>query len=687
MRRILCFLLLCGTAFAQGGLTISPRVTVSKGVSGVPAQTHAATTLDASCAGHGTVTPTSCSGAMTVAGGDVLVATIAQFSFGTVGCYVADNLNGPWNAVYQGLFNSDTGHWVSGWVLANSYSGQVTPTVTCSGSTSGLDIVAAAFKGASQTTPPFGPVDPSTISFNPLTGVGVTSTNPCSVFNASACSANFAPANPKEVIYCGMGNLAVTPTAGTNFTLLSSASQTITLWPEYWIQTTATATNGAYTAASDTWFDGCFGVMNAASPTGGVLPFSGFVIDGHGNANNTTLTAGNALSASYNSINQTYSVLNVTTAKWVTGGPCPARVSTIYVNGNAVPGTTGVSLQHTGTLTTEDLKIQMWVNPSGFGEEFYCISQSGFAPAAGGGYCDISSLASTPSGDDSTPQMDYIWPTLTAAATASGGNTVYTAAANTLTLTSVATNTTGANNNGQAVYTGTITAGGSNAFMNKQFLVTGFTNTVNNGTYVAIASTTTTLTLMNANAIAETHAATATTGNLGDGTGQGIQAGNNWLAGASVTIAGFTTGANNGTFTVVSSTPSTVTVNNASGVSETHSGTMNVGYSFRQEITNTTTTLESPGVLLPNGTSPYLVDLLTNFTNGGVHTMKIFNATTGALIGTDTIPVTGLATGDGSGNTLIANFMGQGSCGMTSAVFQYSNMGGSSNGVGYPWPE
>ena len=73
--------------------------------------------------------------------------------------------------------------------------------------------------------------------------------------------------------------------------------------------------------------------------------------------------------------------------------------------------------------------------------------------------------------------------TLTAAATASGGNTVYT---------------------------GTITGGGSNAFAGFTFTVASFDNAANNGVFVATASSTTTLTLANANGVADTHAATAT---------------------------------------------------------------------------------------------------------------------------------------------------------------------------------
>jgi hypothetical protein len=78
-------------------------------------------------------------------------------------------------------------------------------------------------------------------------------------------------------------------------------------------------------------------------------------------------------------------------------------------------------------------------------------------------------------------------------------------------LTSVATSV-----GGTAVYTGTITGGGSNAFAGYYFTVTGFgTNpTLNNGYFLCSASTAATLTLVNPNAVAESNTASAT-GDIG----------------------------------------------------------------------------------------------------------------------------------------------------------------------------
>jgi hypothetical protein len=59
---------------------------------------------------------------------------------------------------------------------------------------------------------------------------------------------------------------------------------------------------------------------------------------------------------------------------------------------------------------------------------------------------------------------------------------------------------------GVAVYTGTITGGGSNAFAGMEFTIAGFvaSSAVNNGTFLCTASNATTLTLTNAAAVVET---------------------------------------------------------------------------------------------------------------------------------------------------------------------------------------
>lgn len=62
---------------------------------------------------------------------------------------------------------------------------------------------------------------------------------------------------------------------------------------------------------------------------------------------------------------------------------------------------------------------------------------------------------------------------------------------------------------GTTVYTGTITGGGTNNFVGMEFTIAGFATAANNGTFLCTANDTTTLTLTNAAGVAETHAGTA----------------------------------------------------------------------------------------------------------------------------------------------------------------------------------
>jgi hypothetical protein len=78
-----------------------------------------------------------------------------------------------------------------------------------------------------------------------------------------------------------------------------------------------------------------------------------------------------------------------------------------------------------------------------------------------------------------------------------------TTANQTYALTAVANSSSG-----QAVYTGAVPNGAGNGLYGQSFVVSGFVNAVNNGTFVCQASTSTTITLNNIFASAETNPAT-----------------------------------------------------------------------------------------------------------------------------------------------------------------------------------
>jgi hypothetical protein len=110
----------------------------------------------------------------------------------------------------------------------------------------------------------------------------------------------------------------------------------------------------------------------------------------------------------------------------------------------------------------------------------------------------------------------------TVAVAGSISNTVYStivgiAEAAVTTPSSLTLSAVAAASGGVAVYTGTITGGGSNAFAGFQFVIAGFDLAANNsvatgpcgGAFLCTASSTTTLTLVNPLAVADTHAGTA----------------------------------------------------------------------------------------------------------------------------------------------------------------------------------
>lgn len=138
-----------------------------------------------------------------------------------------------------------------------------------------------------------------------------------------------------------------------------------------------------------------------------------------------------------------------------------------------------------------------------------------------------------------------------------------------LTLTSVA-----APSGNTTVYTGTITGGGSSAWAGYSFTIAGFSNAVNDGTFVCVASTTTTITLQHANSVAETHAATATSvEGVAVYTGTITETANS-LVGKTFVVAGFTNAANNGVFICTANNgTTTITLANPDAIVESHAAT------------------------------------------------------------------------------------------------------------------
>lgn len=203
----------------------------------------------------------------------------------------------------------------------------------------------------------------------------------------------------------------------------------------------------------------------------------------------------------------------------------------------------------------------------------------------------------------------------------------------TLTLTAASAPTAA----GYTVYTGTITGGGANAFATGYtFVVTGFTNAGNNGTFACVGSTSTELLLQNQGSTAETHAGSAATKNASYNCSANQFISSLNIVGEQVTITGCTHSADNGTFTAVAGggNSGAITLGNANAVAETSVlgsaflTITNIVFTIKGWVVefDNTASIRSAKLLGPSLT-PYSATPSTLYTPAG--------ATKGLLVGSD----------------------------------------------------
>lgn len=157
------------------------------------------------------------------------------------GVTVSDNVNtgNYYGAVPMSATNGTLPTSIGIFSFINSKSGTITITANWTGA-------AAATISAQSWTPGAG----NTVYVDyPMVEQNVSNlfrtTNP----NAGASQ---TPASNADLVIGYMVSQVHVPTAGTNYTLIDTDATFLT-WPEYWIQTSATATNTPYTQVSDFW--------------------------------------------------------------------------------------------------------------------------------------------------------------------------------------------------------------------------------------------------------------------------------------------------------------------------------------------------------------------------------------------------------------------------------------------------
>ena len=153
---------------------------------------------------------------------------------------VADNRNGAYSAAIPMHLNGSLVQWYGLYYAQNVSASPTTITITTTQARPYLAISCQAWKGVATSNAldtGFSQFQDAVSVPNPITGGART------------------PSGNGELVISALGPAtAGTPTAGSNYALIDGATRT-QYWPQYWVQPTATPTNGNYTWPSDTWTD------------------------------------------------------------------------------------------------------------------------------------------------------------------------------------------------------------------------------------------------------------------------------------------------------------------------------------------------------------------------------------------------------------------------------------------------
>jgi hypothetical protein len=192
---------------------------------------------------------------------------------------ISDGANGAYTKIYYVQDSADPNYSGMAYFM-NSASGSLTVNLALSSTDYWGNISVQAWKGAATSSA----LDTGAITQH-LTSTSGT------VANANCGSAQ-SPAGAGELIIGYVvpdNNFSVT--AGTNYTLIdTSNSNGNPVFPEYWIQSAATATNGPFTSAADDFTEGCAAFKPASSSTQITLDGSNHCTNGGSNVTSVSCT-------------------------------------------------------------------------------------------------------------------------------------------------------------------------------------------------------------------------------------------------------------------------------------------------------------------------------------------------------------------------------------------------------------
>lgn len=354
MKHILSIIGLCflgfALAFSQSGVGGKGGFGGKGGSGGGTTASVAAIVLDGTkhCQNDNGATPsTTISCALTsVTAGDLITCHLGADAASIQS--IGDSTNGLYTFVLTSpiTVSSDTGQPMQA-IFANAAAGTYSPTLTLTTAAAFVGISCEAWKNARTTNvvdTTFGQQQYVTTTANPNCGTSQT------------------PANNGELILGTVSVSAGTPVAGTNYTLIDVDTTTIT-YPEYWIQTSKTATNAPYTLASADWDDMCAAYLPSSAAAGATVK-NITLLDGSGGSNGATVTNATLLSSTKgvlaNTGTLTYQPGTISTQWSWTNALSTPLLSSKWSNGATYSSTPTLTLEYTTIANPTGVTYTHW---------------------------------------------------------------------------------------------------------------------------------------------------------------------------------------------------------------------------------------------------------------------------------------------------------------------------------------
>ncbi len=277
----------------------------------------------------GTASPITVS-LSSVAAGDLIVCEVSLESNVTF-TSVSDPVNGTYSPAIALHTNTLLGQQLGIFAIPNAAAGSYSVSLAWTGGAQGYQAMACqSWTGVATSAPQdtnMTEQQDGSSTANPTSGSAAT------------------PAAAGELVIGNLQTDRQVPTAGANYALTDAATTTM-MWPEYWIQTTATATHAPYTNSTDTWTDQMVAFKPNSSGAGVAAPSITSATTASGTVGSSLtyqITATNT-PTSYGATGLPAGLTVNTSTGLISGTPTAAGTSTVTLTATNAGGTGTASM-------------------------------------------------------------------------------------------------------------------------------------------------------------------------------------------------------------------------------------------------------------------------------------------------------------------------------------------------------